>query len=216
MKDFIIIFLPTTIGVVLFNFFIENPNLLLIFLSLTMFFSFGSMVIQKFDDNFSKKIDEEWDGVDPIMNPILNHTNLIVRKHKRDYYYYKEIEHATYCYFGWCVFLLLVAISPKSKILNLFNSTIITDIIFRFKKNIVKEETIIQNSKELNVTYFNTGIIEYRYKGKLHRENNLPAIEVGEEYYLQQVKVEEYYIYGNKYTKENVKNASYKIAVGNF
>jgi hypothetical protein len=224
MKDFIVIFLPTTIIFALLNIIVKDLHLILTFSSLMTYFSIGSM-IAKFEKS-ELDIKDDWEGILPSIDSRLNHKNLKIRKYHREQHIMQDVEANICVLFLWEFYILfqLDFLKQNEFFDDFFDNCMdfmffkypITNFIYKKRIEIINIEKITENSKELTVSHFNNGIIEYRYKDQLHRENNKPAIELDSDCFVLSNRNEKYYLYDKEYSEYNIKEALKKIKIDKF
>ena len=177
----------------------------------------------QFTDILDKPLSLEEDYEDHtklIVEPELNHPNLKIRQH------YRNIKNDQYILGHYLIIILfpifvfiffLKKFKVFNHILDFFISNKVIELYYNNKKVIIEQNKITENGKEYDHSLFCDGREEYRYKGKLHRENGA-AITYSDEYFflLKNLQQSKFYINGKKVEMHELNKELNRNKVENF
>lgn len=229
MKALLIATIPTLFCSSIFYLF-NNQELFSVFLLLFgVYFSIGAFFVSKKDEDYEadkiKPTEEDWTSQFIIIDQDLNHKNLLIRKFKRNENKSELFEFEMYLSLFWIFYVFTLMIKDfnlkddnliKKFANDLFHKTPITNYLYKNKNIIIDTKIITENKKNLDVTYFLNGTIEYRYKGQLHRENEYPAITCDSEDSIVEYQTNAYYLFGVKYEQHEMEKQISKLKIKNF
>lgn len=222
MRDFIMIFFPVSLILLLIDMTTDSDFLLLIiyFCLISMYFNISYYVIEPTLKKIKTKENETWIKHEfEIFEEELDYKNKEIKKYARKNEKRRLIEYCFYMYLFWSIYYLCLIINYFSKkqdnifdkIPNIFHFyTPFSDYLNKKEEiKIVEEKKVVEDGKEYDVSIYNNCTIEYRYKGLLHRENKKPAVfkleNTKDSMYFRKNK---YYAYGEII---NIENYDYEL-----